>query len=222
VSDSEDDESLEVDNVDRATLDEVRDTYPTLEAVRVSIQQLDPTYKYSGNYATASKRLAKLINDFRTSPAAPLKAMTSVSNNGAPETIGFYKSTFNFIDRIDRFAAMLVWATRVQNWNVLLLIYVIRLAIVNLHAVKGELQTMEDTPGNPRSTSSSDEFEDSAEQLNRMRDTLNELKTALFAFEEQFLTRSMPESNQTTTSMSAASSTTSSPPPNPRKRQRTK
>ena len=82
---------------------------------------------------------------------------------------------------------MLMWATRMQHWNVLLLEYVIRSAIENLHPLKGELHTMEDTPGNPKSTSSSDEFEDSAEQLNRMRDTLNELKTALFAFEEQFL-----------------------------------
>ena len=133
MSDSEDDEFVEVDNVDRATLNETRRQYATLDDVRLAIQQLDPTKKYSGNYTTASKRLAKLINDLRTSPAAPLKAMTSISSSAPPETIRFYKSTFNYIDRIDRFASMLKWEAKVQNGDVLLLVYVIRLAIVNLH-----------------------------------------------------------------------------------------
>ena len=144
----EDHTELDADNVDVSTLNQVRQQYPDIANVRIALIQLYPSLRPSGDYASVSKKLANLLHGIKHKKATALKSITTHSASDIPEPIMFYQTTFNTVDRIDRFVTLIEWAAKFSSEQMVILVYLLGLAITNIHAVLGELQIMQSAPGN--------------------------------------------------------------------------
>ena len=210
----------EADNVPQTILEQARQVYPTVEQARIAIQALDPSARTRGNYDAVTKRLAKVIYELQTDDNAPLRTLTSTQTKHVPDSVRFYRSTFNLIDRVDHFLAELKWPTTVRNRNTLVLVYMVRLAIFNVHAVTVEYQQYSNDPRIPKSPDNTGQFVDSDQEVMRILDTLTGLRADMLASESEFRRPPASNANQRNTIRTTASSPTTSQKLTGRKRKR--
>jgi hypothetical protein len=206
----EDHAELDADNVDVSTLNQVREQYPDIANVRIALKQLYPSLRPSGDYASVSKKLANLLHALKHKKATALKSITTHSASGMPEPIMFYQRTFNTVDRIDRFVTLIEWAAKFSSEQMVILVYLLRLAITNIHAVLGELQIMQSAPGNAIATSDPSESDDPGVELARIKDTLAKLNKTMSDYEQQMLGHPKFVAPATPTKRSHASRATTS------------
>ena len=142
----EDHTELDADHVDVSTLNQVRQQYLDIANVRIALIQLYASVRPSGDYGSVSKKLANLLHGLKHKKATALKSITTHSASDMPEPIMFYQTTFNTVDRIDRFVTLIEWAAKFSSEQMVILVYLLGLAITNIHAVLGELQIMQSAP----------------------------------------------------------------------------
>lgn len=210
----------DADNIPHTILEQARQVYPTIEQARIAIQALDPSARTTGNYDAVTKRLAKVMHELQTDDNAPLQTLTSTQIKRVPDTVRFYRSTFNLIDRVDHFISELKWPTAVCSRNSLILIYMVRLAIFNVHAVTVEYQQCRNDPAIPKSADNTREFVDSDQEVTRILDTLTGLRADMLASESKFRHTPPSNANQRNTIRTTASSPTTSQKLTGRKRKR--
>ena len=130
-----------------ALLEQVRHNYSNEAQAVSAILMLNPNAKTGGNWQSVTKRLSKMQHRLANSPGAALEYIAASSGTGTIAPIEFYRETFNFVDRIDCYASRIVWPFRLCSTQLLLLNYLLRLALINIHAVIGELRANgEDVP----------------------------------------------------------------------------
>jgi hypothetical protein len=210
----------EADNVPQTILEQARQLYPTIKQARIAIQALDPSARTTGNYDTVTKRLARVIYALQTDNNAPLKTLTSTETKSVPDTVRFYRSTFNLIDRVDNFLSKLVWPTNVCSRYTLVLLYMVRLVIFNVHAATVEYQQNSNGSRTAKSTDNAGEFVDSDQEVTRIRDTLTRLRADMLASEPEFRRPPPSNANQRSTIRTNVSSPTTSQKLTGKKRKR--
>jgi hypothetical protein len=201
-------------------LRQVRAQYNTTDQAQLALLQLKPTARVGGDYAKVTKRLAKALQQLQNDPTAPLRFISSSSVESVPEPIDFYKRTFNFIDRIDNSNSSLEWPTKVCDAFMLQLIYALRLAIVNIHAVLQEYKAQQQDPANVFRVTEQHESTPAASTGTRVIDTLARVQTDMLNFEEASCGADRFEAAQTGSKRSANSTTVSSGERSARKRRR--
>jgi hypothetical protein len=199
------------DKVSLRALQDTRQQYQTPEAAILALQQLDPSQRVTGNYESVTKRLAKVLHALQTEPAAPLKCLTAESVNSVPEPILFYKNTFNYIDLIDRYAAWIEWPSNVCRANMLIIIYLLRLAIINIHAVVQEAKMNDRYSGNTVPAGVRSQNANTAVQQSSLRETVTSLQQQMQQFEHEILGHSSKSHPLSTINRSPTNSTTISP-----------
>jgi hypothetical protein len=201
-------------------LKQVRAQYNTTDQAQLALLQLKPTARDGGDYATVTKRLAKVMQKLQHDTPAPLRYISSSSVESVPEPIDFYKRTFNFIDRIDTFNSSLEWPTKVCDAFMLQLIYALRLAIVNIHAVLQEYKAQQQDPANVFRATEQQESTPAASTGTRVVDTLARVQTDMLNFEAVSCGAKRFEAALTGSKRSAISTTVSSDDSRARKKMR--